>query len=428
MAVLAGVGCFWFFGKDEEKKYLTEKAQKGEIKKTVSITGSVVSEKPVGLNFEIAGRIKEIKKEAGQEAAEGEVIAVLEDKVLSKQLEKAGIALQKARAESKTNNDSVREAEEKVDNAEDYLEAAEDYYDERVEAAEMEHQNAADYYKDALSYYDKVVEESGEDSSTAKSAKMTLTKAESSKEQSQQALKIAKKNRRLNVVSAENSLSAAEELLVSAQSDYAQQSRDASVAAAQKDYEIALNKVEEASLKSPVNGLVSEINYEEGEVIGSAAGGYFGKVISKDFLIEADVPESDISEITLGQEAEVIFDAFSNDRKISAEIIDIEPGATRVQDVVYYKARFKFDAESLGIKEGMTADAEILLGRRDSVLKVPKRALEKENGNFFVKTLSDAGKAVRKQVKTGLDGDQGYIEIKEGLKEGEKIIVSEKGD
>ncbi|MFO7806871.1 MAG: HlyD family efflux transporter periplasmic adaptor subunit [Candidatus Moraniibacteriota bacterium] len=428
LAVLAALGIAGYFllRQNEKEGYITEKAERGDVEKNVSITGSIVSEKPVGLNFESPGRVKEIKISTGEEVAEGEIVAVLDDEILSKQLEKARLALEKALADSQTNKDKIREAEEKLDNSEDYLEAVEDHQEELVKAAELDYENAVAYYEDTLDYYNEIVEESGENSSVAKKAKSSLTQAENSKEKAKQALKISKKSKNLNVVSAENSVDLAEESLESVESDYASKSRDSSVQSARANYEIAKKKMEDASLKSPVNGVVSKINYEEGEVVGNSAMENFGEVITKDYIVEADIPESDISEISMGQKARVNLDAFSDDKELDAEVIDIDPASTVVQDVVYYKTRLKFNADKFNIKEGMTADIEILMDKSNNVIKIPERATREKEGSIFVDVFDENRNIVERKIVTGLDGDQGYVEIKEGLKEGEEVILSKK--
>jgi len=400
-------------------------AEKTELKKTISVTGSLVSESPIALNFENSGRVQDIRFEIGDKVIEGDVVAVLDNNVLSEQVKKAEAALEKAKMDSKMNDDSTREASNQVDNAEDYLDAVEEYHDQLVEAAEVAYQNAKDYQNDAESYYDQIVADSGASSSEAKSAKLTLTSATNAEEAAEEALETTRKNRSLSVVSAENSLDATEEKLETVESDYAESGRNALVEAAEADYQIALKSLENSSLRTPLNGVISKINYEEGEVIGSASlGSAFGEMITKDYVLEADIPESDISDMKLGQKAEVTFDAFDFDQKFEATVIEIEPASTIIQDVVYYKTKLKLEDTDNGFKEGMSADIDIVVSSRDNAVVISDQFVFEEGGRETVYVLQD-DQLVSREVRTGLKGDAGYVEVISGISPGEEVYLKE---
>ncbi|MFW5884800.1 MAG: HlyD family efflux transporter periplasmic adaptor subunit [Patescibacteria group bacterium] len=429
LLIILGMGVFAFFRFDEKDNYVTEEVERGDIRKAISVTGEIVSKKPVRLNFESSGRIKEVNFKEGEEVAEGEVFAALENQVLSRQAEKAEAALKKARAESGAEDDQIREIEESVDNAEDYLEAVEEYQEEVVESAELDYENAKQYYEEILSQYEELKEGSEEDSAALRETKLALINAENSKEKSEKALEVAKKNKKMNLLSAENSLKTSEEKLKTAESDYVKAGRSASVEAAEADYKAVLEKLENSFLKAPVSGVVSKVNYEKGEVLGNALSkGDFGEIISSDFILEVDVPESDISEIDLGQEAEITFDAFSEKDKVGAEVVDIEPSSTVVQGVVYYKAKMRLKENDLNIKAGMTVDAEVLIDEKRNVLKISRRAVQnKEEGDFVEVAVGDS-RVIEKKVETGLEDDMGYVEINSGLQEGDKVVVMKKDE
>ena len=73
----------------------------------------------------------------------------------------------------------------------------------------------------------------------------------------------------------------------------------------------------------------------------------------------------------------------------------------------------------------MTANIRITTDQKDNVLIIPQRAVLSENNKEFVRVLTDAKKIKheKREVKTGLRGDDGMIEINEGLNEGEEIIT-----
>lgn len=421
IVVIIGIALFWFSRGDENENLQKETVESGSLKKTVSITGSLISESPINLNFENLGRLQEIKVKVGDEVAEGDLIAVLENNILNEQVKKAKANLERVKMEAGTSSDTTREILKKVENAEDYLDAVEDYHDQVVDAAEVSYQNASDYADDVEDYYNQIVSNSGVGSTEAKSAKITLTSAQNAEKSAEEALETARKNRELSLISAENALDTVEESLKTVKSDYSQGSRSALVEAAEVDYQIALKNLNNSSLKAPLNGVISKINYEKGEVIGSASvGGAFGEMITKDFVLEADIPEANISEIEVGQTAEVIFDAFNFEDKFEAEVIEIDPASTEIQGVIYYKAKLKIENSSFQFKEGMSADIDILIDTEENAIKVLDQFIFSENGQDFVYVQKD-GKLIERTVEVGLDGDDGYTEILSGLKEGENV-------
>lgn len=425
-------GWFLFFRKADEVEYKTEKVEKRDVFQTVSVTGDLKADEEILLNFEVSGRIKDISTKIGNKVAKGDNLAMIDDAVLGQELKKAKAVLEKAIADAGSSDDVIREAEEDLDNAEDYLEEVEKLENQKVDAADQAYDDAEDYYDDAKDYYDQVVADDGVDSATAKNAKMTMTSARNSRNTALETRDTARRTRDVNVTAAENTVEAEEEDLKTAESKFAKVSDDASVESARASYNIALVNLDKAALKAPVNGMITEINYEKGEVIGSgfstASSGSFGKILSYDYLLEADVPESDVTKVKLSQKASVTFDAFDDSEVFEVEVVEIDPAATVVQDVVYYRVKLKVNDHDKRLKPGMSADVDIHTAERKNVLVVPQRAVsESEDGKVkTVEVLLEENKIQKREVKTGLKGDDGEIEIVSGLNEGEEVVTLKK--
>jgi len=422
VTVLIGIGIFTR-GDKTDVEYVTEKVKEGDVSKTISATGELVSQGEIDLNFEVTGRVKSVSMKVGDSIAQGEVIAVLDEVALTKEVQKAKLALDKAIADNSSNDDTVREAEQAVTNAESYLDEVDDLEDQKVAAAEEAYDNACDYYDDVESYYNKVVSEDGVDSSEAKYAKISLTSALNQKEAALQAWETAKKTEDLNVLTAQNSLETVKEDLDTAESNYAKSSRSATVETARKSYEVALNNLSKATLKAPITGVVTQINYKSGEVLSASTN--FGKILSDDYILESDIAESDIAECKVGQKAEITFDALPSHEKFIAEIIEIEPAASVIQDVVYYKTKLRLDSVDTRLKVGMSADIDVNIASKENVLVAPERAINRINNHEEAKILlGDEVETVT--VKTGLSGDDGLVEIISGLKDGDEVVTLEK--
>lgn len=88
------VGGFWYFkSKGPAVEYTTEEVKKGNVERTVSVTGVMVSENQVDLSFEFSGRVESIGVSVGDTVFEGQLIAQVDDSILRSQLREAQIAL-----------------------------------------------------------------------------------------------------------------------------------------------------------------------------------------------------------------------------------------------------------------------------------------------------------------------------------------------
>lgn len=176
---------------------------------------------------------------------------------------------------------------------------------------------------------------------------------------------------------------------------------------------------------APIDGIITKKYLESGEMATMA------KPIAtisaeKGFEIKANIPESDIDKIKIGQRGEATFDAFSSDEIFDFEIIEIEPAATIIQDVVYYEVTFKFLSEDNRIKSGMSTDIDIMTAEKKDVWAVSNQAIKNDKGNRYVEILETQNEirtTKRINVKAGLRGDDGMTEIISGLNGGEEVIT-----
>lgn len=185
----------------------------------------------------------------------------------------------------------------------------------------------------------------------------------------------------------------------------------------------ALAQLSKTVLRSPINGVVTKKDVEIGEII--SANTIAMSVISSDkFEIEANIPEADISKIAVGNEATVTLDAYGRDSIFKTRVISIDPAETVIEGLSTYKITLQFVEEDERIKSGMTANIDIVTGRRANVITIPQRAVLRKNGDRIVRVKTGETVEERK-VETGLSGHDGFIEILSGIKEGEEVIVFE---
>lgn len=424
--LLLGVG-FWYWKRSTAlPSYETVAVVRGDMMETVSSSVELVASEEINLNFEMTGRIKSISVREGQKVEAGETLATLASVSLEKEIAKAKASLDRAKADAATNDNTLREARESEGDAKAYYETVSDLEDQKVDAADQAYENAEDYEDDAESYYNQIVADEGEGSLEAKTAKLTLTTAVNSRKAANEAKDTARKNRESAVRYAKNTWNAAREKTESLESSAEKTIETSAIAIAEANYAIALDSAEKARVKAPVNGQVTKVEYRVGEVVGSSASAAFGRLLSFDFLLEARVPESDIAHVVVGQKARVSFDALDPDELFPAEVIEVEPDATVIQDVVYYIVRLRLSDIDRRLKPGMGGDADITIEEKQNVLQLPSRLLREENGKQIAKVLLPSGQVEEREVVTGLRGDEGLVEIRSGLSEGDQVISETK--
>jgi HlyD family secretion protein len=231
-------------------------------------------------------------------------------------------------------------------------------------------------------------------------------------------------------------------------------------------YRAALNQVEQAeavlkqarddlsktTIYAPMAGTISELNKEQGEIaIGSQFQEDVIMVISDLSEMEAqvNVDENDIVSVAIGQEAEIEVDALLG--KILKGTVQEIANSANVSSSGTSSQKTEFEIK-IGITDppetlrpGMTASAGIITSTNDSALSVPiqsvavrtvdqlmKESESREDAEARYKPDRDGfveivfciedGKAIAKQVKTGIQSDE-LIEILEGLKEGDEVVT-----
>lgn len=184
-------------------------------------------------------------------------------------------------------------------------------------------------------------------------------------------------------------------------------------------------RLERTMLRAPFAGTVAEINGEVGEFVTPSPVGIptppaVDVVDNSCIYITAPIDEVDAPRVRQGMAARVTLDAFkdrsfrSHVRRIAPYVLEVEKQARTVE--VEAEIDERDDAVLL---PGYSADLEIIIAERPDVLRVPTRALI-EGSKVFV---LDGGRVQQRRVTTGI-GNWEYTEVTDGLKPGDRVVVS----
>jgi HlyD family secretion protein len=391
-------------GKNEKAvKVAVEKVERRTIIETVSANGKIQPAKDVKISPYISGEVIELTVKEGDYVHKGEMLAKIDPQIYISNYDRAKAALKSAQANEAQANARYTQAKAQFN------------------------KNKLDFKRSKQLWEKKVISDA--DFDAAKSA-FEVGKAE--------------------VKAAEESYKAAQFQVNSAR---------ASLKEAQEN----LNRT---SIWAPNDGTVSRLNVEVGERVTGASqfssGPEIMRIANLDVMeVNVEVNETDIVRVSLPDTALIEVDAYL-DRKFKGVVTEIATSAnttgTSADQVTNFDVKIKMLKSSYNdlinknstisspFRPGMSATVEIQTETVNDVLSVPiqavttradstgriKSAREKREEK---KTKTETGKtreyvfvvkddkAVLTAVKTGVQ-DNMYIQITEGLKEGDKVITA----
>ena len=226
--------------------------------------------------------------------------------------------------------------------------------------------------------------------------------------------------------SAIDTVSSAESALLSAQSNYDLKlagNSTQSIAAQKAKVDQAQAALDDDSIVSPIDGIVTQADPNVGEFV---AAGQSGFAVQSDtgFKIEAYVPEADIAKVAVGDLASSTLDAYGAFVDFPARVTAIDPAETVLEGVPTYKVTLQFVTPDDRIRSGMTANLEILTHEASSVLEIPYRALIVTATSTTVRIVSADGLHYSSiPINAGLKGSDGTVEVVSGLVSGDKVVT-----
>jgi len=196
------------------------------------------------------------------------------------------------------------------------------------------------------------------------------------------------------------------------------------VQAAEQALDEAESALEIEVMNAPFDGAVAGIYVEEGDVIPPATVSAMPVVrlldtSTMELVVELD--EIDIPVVETGQRAIISIDALPS-LQLEGAVTSIAAVPTVEAGVVLYNARISFDVpEGTKLKVGMSATADTISTEQSDVLLVPDRAISYSEGGPVVYVMVDEQIEERPVVIGISDGFQ--TEVKEGLEEGEVVVI-----
>lgn len=178
-------------------------------------------------------------------------------------------------------------------------------------------------------------------------------------------------------------------------------------------------------IRSTIAGMVLDVPVEEGNSVIEANTMNEGTTVAAvadmtDLVFEGKVDESEVGKIKEGMALILRIGAIENE-SFDAILEYISPKGVEEDGAIQFeiKAAVKLKDNQF-IRAGYSANADIVLERKDSVLAIPESLLQFDNDSAFVEVLIGEQEFEKRYVKTGLS-DGINIELKEGVKKDDQF-------
>ena len=199
------------------------------------------------------------------------------------------------------------------------------------------------------------------------------------------------------------------------------------VAEAEARIQAARADTDRTVLRAPFAGIVAEVNGELGEYLTPSPPGIptlpaVDLIDDSCLYVSAPIDEVDGAQLKVGMTGRITLDAYRGQhfsgklRRIAPYVLAVEKQARTVEvEVEFDKPR---DVKHLLV--GYSADVEVVVTARDSVVRIPTTALMPGNR---VLVLGASGVLEERRIETGLANWE-YTEVKTGLARGDRVVTS----
>ncbi len=298
----------------EGPQWRTAKVDRGDVRLVIAATGSLRAVATVEVGAQVSGQVVEVSGEHNQRVARGDVIARIDPANFEARVAQARADLRSAEANRSAAAANRDESRLTLANAQRQLERARELFGRRL-----------------LSQND-------------------IDQAQLAVDQAQARLRAA---------------------------DASVAVADAAVGQRQAGLDNALVDLAQTVIRAPVDGIILARTVEPGQTVASNFQTPVLFTLAEDLRemqLDLAIDEADIGQIRAGQQVSFGVDAYP-DRRFRGEVREVRLAAQNVQNVVSYPVIVRLDNPDLRLFPGMTATAEIEVGARQGVLRVPNAAL-----------------------------------------------------
>jgi HlyD family secretion protein len=337
--------------------FITAKIERGNIRHSVTATGTLQAVTTVQVGSQVSGIISELYADFNAQVRKGQVVAQLDPSILQAQLDRERASNQSVRANLSDAEARVLAAKANLEN----LRAGVSSSTANLAAVKAQRDDAESFLKrqEALAR-DGIVNQRD-----LESARTNYQAAEARYKQAEAQLNQARTSEQS---AATAGLAQAEAQLKQAKAQL--QQSDAAV----KQAEVNLSHT---TIASPIDGVVVSRNVDKGQTVAASLSAPTLFTIANDLTsmqVIANIDQADIGAINDTNRVTFTVDAYPG-QGFTGKIRQIRLSPQNVQNVVTYNVVIDVENPELKLKPGMTANLTIIIAERNGVLRLPNAAL-----------------------------------------------------
>ena len=387
-AVLLAIVFFSTRG-NNEPIFQTTKVERGNLVATVGATGSVRARQSAVLLWLTNGRVEAVNADIGKRVKRDDVLASLDKQYLNQSivLAESDLASAKKALEDLLNSDTAHaQALRTLDAAEDDYKKAYNYrlgLNGKITITETYLQNGIPKVRHYKGYADaETIADADE--------KLALAKAQLD-DARRKADRLKNGADPVDITAAKARISAAQVTLIT------------------------------AVIVAPFDGTVTQAEPSVGDEVSTGTMAFRLDDLSH-LLVDLQVSEVDINNLTIGQTATLTFDAILG-KEYHGKVVEVGQAGDTVQGVVSFTVTVELtDADEL-VKPGMTAAVNIVIEEQKDVVLIPNRTVRLVDGERVVYVLVD-GQPVQVKVKLGSTSGIDSVLVEGDIKVGDPIILN----
>lgn len=179
-----------------------------------------------------------------------------------------------------------------------------------------------------------------------------------------------------------------------------------------------------SKIYAPISGVVTAVNLTD-HVLTQSAEPVVAIAENTTMKVLFEVAENDIQYVSTGDTVFITTDA-SAGQTYTGVVTKIYPSAElskydeSSQTIV--KVEVIIENPDGNIKAGFSANGKIAIGSSKNILTIPYETIMQDEKNQEYVFIWENGKAIRRNIKTGLESTY-YVEVIDGLSESDKVIL-----
>ncbi|MBD3319577.1 MAG: efflux RND transporter periplasmic adaptor subunit [Chitinivibrionales bacterium] len=195
-----------------------------------------------------------------------------------------------------------------------------------------------------------------------------------------------------------------------------------------------LDQLDKTVVSAPMDGVITALNVEEGEIVVSATTGFqsgtsIGTIADITKLeVVSQIGEVDYIHLEKGQKVMIKPEAFENaSTKGTITFISLSARRGGNDELGNFEVRISVDSIIPGIAPGINVNVEFVLTEKKNVLGVPNHFVTRQRDRYFVRTLAEnnrngGGNITRTEIEVG-STDFRHYEILSGLSRGDVVVL-----